>query len=149
MRHWFGDPVRIFASFPHRPRDEVSRTSWIGLYILAYANVLPLPICDDVWPAPARERAAARFGNPPGVSRAHWMARARSDGNYTPPAGPSTIDDERTQKRCWEKPRWNEAWFPDAFAARWRICCRDFETDPQPNMPRHEILLTMALVRCC
>jgi len=149
MRHWFGDPVRIFASFRTDPRTKFSHVDGIGLYILEYANGLRCQICDDVWAGPAREGAAEDSGITWRVEGTLGMARGTIGWPKYPARCPSTIDWTTTQNGCWEKPRWNEAWFPDAFAGPMAELLVAIETDTQPNMNGHDNLLTMALVDAC
>lgn len=149
MRHWFGDPARVFASFRTDPRTKFPHVDGIGLYILEYENGLRCQICDDVWAGPAREGAAEDLGITWRVEGTEGMARGTIGWPKYPLRCPSTIDWTTTQLGRWEQPRWDEAWFPDAFAGPMAELLVAIETGIEPNLSGRDNLRTMALVDAC
>ncbi|MFG0268074.1 MAG: Gfo/Idh/MocA family protein [Rhodopirellula sp. JB055] len=149
MRYWFGDPVRIFASFRTDPRTTFPHVDGIGLYILEYANGLRCQICDDVWAGPAREGAAEDLGITWRVEGTKGMARGTIGWPKYPLRNPSTIDWTTTDIGRWEQPRWDQVWFPDAFAGPMAELLVALETGVEPNLSGRDNLRTMALVDAC
>jgi predicted dehydrogenase len=64
------------------------------------------------------------------------------------PAGsPSTIDwTTRAMDGAWERPRWEERWFPQAFAGTMGQLMRAIQEDAEPAISGRTTLGTMALV---
>ena len=118
FRYWLGDPDRVLASTRPDPRTKFAHDDGINLYILEY---------DD---GARASRLGRRLGRPgprggrrptsasAGASRGPtaWPS-ARSAGPAGPPGSParSTTRPSRDDG-TWHRPRWPEAWFPDAFA---------------------------------
>ncbi|MDA1215004.1 MAG: Gfo/Idh/MocA family oxidoreductase, partial [Planctomycetota bacterium] len=151
FRYWFGDPVRVFASVRTDPRTEqkFKHTDGICLYILEYANGFRASSCDDVWTGPALEGAEKEIG-------IHWRIEGR-DGlakgtigwpEYPKPT-PSTLDWTSIHSKGWQRPRWNEVWFPDAFAGPMADLLCALEENREPELNGEDNLRTMALVEAC
>ncbi len=149
MRYWFGNPTRVFASFRSDPRTKFDHIDGIGLYILEYENGMRCLICDDVWAGPAREGAAADFGIRWRVEGTTGMARGTIGWPDYPARTPSTIDITTIQSDQWYSPRWDEVWFPDAFAGPMAELLVALETQTSPSMHGRDNLMTMALVDAC
>ncbi|MCA9138245.1 MAG: Gfo/Idh/MocA family oxidoreductase [Planctomycetales bacterium] len=149
MRFWFGNPSRVFASFRTDPRTKFPHTDGIGLYILEYDSGLRCMICDDVWAGPAREGAAEDIGIHFRVEGTLGMAKGEIGWPKYPQRAPSTLDYTTTKSPQWHCPRWNEVWFPDAFAGPMAELLVALETDTQPAMSGKDNLSTMALVDAC
>jgi predicted dehydrogenase len=59
---------------------------------------------------------------------------------------PSTIDYSTiADAGLWHRPRWPEAWFPDAFAGTMGGLLRALETGEPPDIPGRDNLKTIAL----
>lgn len=149
MRFWFGDPARVYASFTADPRTKFPHVDGIGLYILEYASGLRCLICDDVWTGPAREGAAAEIG-------IHWRVEGTSGTALGtigwpryPERCPSTIDFTTIELGTWQRPRWNEVWFPDAFIGPMAELLVALETGTPPSLSGEDNLRTLALVDAC
>ena len=121
-------------------------TDGINLYVLEYANGARASGWDDVWAGPASEGAAAadrrqmalRRHPGPGLGAIGWPGwpdRVPSTIDY------STIGDPGT----WHRPRWEETWFPDAFAGTMGSLLHAVETGKQPDIPGSDNLKTIAL----
>jgi PAS domain S-box-containing protein len=146
FRYWLGDPARVLASTRSDPRTEFPHSDGINLYVLEYEGGARAAGWDDVWTGPAREGAAAeiavkwRFEGTRGLALGvigwpGWPNRIPSTIDY------STIHDSGT----WHRPRWEEAWFPDAFAGTMGSLLHAVETESEPDIPGSDNLKTIAL----
>ncbi|WP_422926901.1 Gfo/Idh/MocA family protein [Singulisphaera sp. PoT] len=146
FRYWLGDPQRVLASTRPDPRTKFSHADGINLVILEYANDARASCWDDVWNGPAREGAASdigirwRFEGTTGIALGTigwpgWPARTPSTLDY------STIAD----RGQWHRPRWLEAWFPDAFAGTMAGLLRSLEAGTEPDISGRDNLRTIAL----
>jgi predicted dehydrogenase len=63
-----------------------------------------------------------------------------------PERRPSTLDSSTTTSGGWQRPRWPEAWFPDAFIGPMAELLRDLEGTAPATATGADNLLTMALV---
>lgn len=151
FRYWFGDPQRIYASVRPDPRTAFKHTDGICLYILEYKNGLRAMACDDVWAGPAREGAGEDIGIAWRIEGEQGMARGTVGWPKYPAREPSTIDftttrDARDGVAQWHQPRWQEAWFPDAFIGPMAELLIAMEKGQPPSMSGEDNLKTMALV---
>lgn len=149
MRFWFGNPSRVFASFRTDPRTQFPHTDGIGLYILEYESGLRGMICDDVWTGPAREGAAEDIGIHYRVEGTEGLAKGEIGWPKYPDRSPSTLDYTTIKSGQWNRPRWDQVWFPDAFAGPMAELLVALETNSQPAMSGEDNLATMALVDAC
>jgi predicted dehydrogenase len=145
FRYWLGDPLRVLASTGPDPRTSFPHTDGINLTILEYDEARA-SAWDDVWSGPVREGAAGAIG-------IHWRfegTRGLALGAIGWPGWPdrvpstldySTIDD----KGAWHRPRWPEAWFPDAFAGTMAGLLCALESRTEPDIPGRDNLRTIAL----
>jgi predicted dehydrogenase len=150
FRYWLGDPIRVLASRVLASTRPDPRTSFphfdgINLYILEYEEARASS-WDDVWSGPVREGAAAeigigwRFEGTRGLAVGTigwpgWPGRVPSTLDY------STIDDQG----AWHRPRWPEAWFPDAFSGTMAGLLRALESGTEPDISGRDNLRTIAL----
>jgi len=146
FRYWLGDPVRVLASTRTDPRTKFAHEDGINLYILEYENGVRASGWDDVWAGPAQEGAGSsisvrwRFEGTEGLALGEigwpgWPRRVPSTIEYT------TIHDEG----AWQRPRWHEAWFPDAFALPMQTLLHAVATGAEPEIPGRDNLKTIAL----
>ncbi len=146
FRYWLGDPTRVLASTRPDPRTRFPHEDGINLYILEYQNGARASGWDDVWSGPSREGAGSsttvrwRFEGTEGLAIGEigwpgWPERVPSTIDYT------TVHD----RGGWHRPRWKEAWFPDAFAGTMGGLLRALETDAEPDIPGRDNLKTIAL----
>lgn len=149
FRFWFGDPVRVFASVRPDPRTRFAHEDGICLYILEYASGLRVLGCDDVWAGPAREGAAPDLGIRYRIEGTMGLARGTIGWPDYPARTPSTLDYTTTAARVWHQPRWNEVWFPDAFAGPMAQLLCALEDHATPAINGDDNLRTMALVEAC
>ena len=145
LRFWFGTPERIFTSVRPDPRTRFPHEDGICLSVLEYASGLRCQSLEDVWAGPAREGAAAdsfvRFR----VEGTGGMALGDIGWPAWPERRPSTLD-VTTTRGGWQRPRWPEAWFPDAFIGPMAELLRDLEGTAPAVATGEDNLLTMALV---
>jgi predicted dehydrogenase len=148
FRYWLGDPARVLASTRPDPRTGFDHADGLNLYILEYESGARASSWDDVWAGPAREGSGAaaeigirwRFEGTRGLALGTigwpgWPERVPSTIDYT------TIDDGPV----WHRPRWPEAWFPDAFAGPMAGLLRALEAGTEPDISGRDNLRTLAL----
>lgn len=152
LRYWFGDPQRVFASVRPDPRTsaQFKHSDGICLYILEYADGLRASGWDDVWTGPAREGAAADHGIRWRVEGTTGAARGTIGWPEYPRRVPSTLDFTTIARGPrWISPRWNEVWFPDAFAGPMAELLCALEEGRPSALSGRDNLRTMALVDAC
>ena len=154
FRFLFGEPARVYASVRPDPRTDFPHTDGICLYILEYENGLRAAAWDDVWTGPAREGAAADLGIHWRIEGTTGTARGTIGWPDYPQRVPSTLDYTTTTgisttsgtAGVWIRPRWDEVWFPDAFAGPMADLLIALEENRLPETSGTDNLLTMALV---
>jgi hypothetical protein len=126
------------AKFPH---DD-----GLNLYILEFASGARASSWDDVWAGPAREGAAAEIGIRWRVEGTEGLALGTIGWPGWPARVPSTLDYSTTRDSGqWHRPRWTEAWFPDAFAGTMAGLLCALETGETPDISGADNLKTIAL----
>jgi predicted dehydrogenase len=148
FRFWFGDPDRIFASTRPDPRTKFPHTDGICLYILEYDdNSMRASAWDDVWSGPALEGAGDDIAIRWRVEGTKGLARGTIGWPKYPERTPSTLDYTTIEDNGeWHEPRWNEVWFPDAFAGPMAELLVALENNELPSLIAADNLKTMALV---
>jgi predicted dehydrogenase len=152
FRYWLGNPQRVYCSTRPDPRTEAQfeHQDGICLYILEFSNGARATAWDDVWAGPAREGAAADIGIGWRVEGTEGMARGTIGWPSYPERTPSTLDYTTIHDDGqWHSPRWQEVWFPDAFAGTMAQLLVALETGNEPEISGQDNLLTMALVDAC
>lgn len=151
FRFWFGDPTRVIASIRPDPRTSRSfaHEDGICLTILEYDTpVGPGLRClalDDVWAGPAREGSEADCGVTFRVEGTLGLAKGTIGWPAWPERRPSTLD-WTTTAGGWHRPRWSEAWFPDAFVGPMAELLRDLEGTEPASCTGRDNLVTLAVV---
>jgi len=148
FRFWFGDPDRVYASVRPDPRTRFPHSDGICLYVLEYdRSGLRAAAWDDVWAGPAREGAGEDIAIRWRVEGTSGMARGTIGWPKYPARNPSTLDYTTTDDQgAWHSPRWDEVWFPDAFAGPMAELLVALETGEAPSLSGEDNLGTMALV---
>jgi predicted dehydrogenase len=148
FRYWFGEPDRIFASVRPDPRTAFAHTDGIVLYVLEYdRSGLRASAWDDVWTGPAREGAAGDIYIRWRVEGTRGLARGTIGWPHYPVRTPSTLDWTTVEDGgAWHSPRWEEVWFPDAFAGPMADLLLALEKGVEPPISGDDNLATMALV---
>jgi predicted dehydrogenase len=145
FRYWLGDPARVLASTRPDPRTRFVHQDGINLYILEYENGARAASWDDVWAGPAREGAAPDIGIRWRVEGTEGLAIGTIGWPGWPDRVPSTIDYTTTADGQWHRPRWPEAWFPDAFSGPMAGLMRAIESGTEPDVSGRDNLRTIAL----
>ena len=152
FRGWFGTPRRVFTSVRTDPRtlERFRHDDGICLSILEYDSGLRCSTLEDVWAGPAREGAEAdcfvRFR----VEGTRGLALGEVGWPKYPARTPSTLDWTTVHAvdgaAGWQRPRWEEAWFPDAFVGPMAELLRDLEGSVPAVATGEDNLETMGLV---
>jgi predicted dehydrogenase len=145
FRYWLGDPVRVLASTRMDPRTRFAHRDGINLYILEYESGARASAWDDVWAGPAREGAASDIGIRWRFEGTEGLALGTIGWPGWPDRVPSTIDYTTTRDGRWHRPRWPQAWFPDAFTGPMAGLMRALESGTEPDISGRENLKTIAL----
>ena len=145
FRYWLGTPDRVLASTRPDPRTQFKHVDGINLYILEYDSGVRAAAWDDVWAGPCREGAGSDIGIRWRVEGTEGMAVGTIGWPGYPERVPSTIDYTTKTQPEWVRPRWNEAWFPDAFAGPMLELIEAIETGSEPAISGRDNLETLAL----
>jgi predicted dehydrogenase len=146
FRYWFGDPARVLASTRPDPRTTFDHFDGINLYILEYDDGARAAAWDDVWAGPAREGSAPDIAIRWRIEGTRGLALGTIGWPGWPERTPSTLDYSTVDEPgVWHRPRWREAWFPDAFAGTMAGLLRAIELDREPDIPGRDNLKTLAL----
>jgi predicted dehydrogenase len=145
FRYWLGDPIRVLASTRPDPRTKFPHSDGINLYLLEYAEARA-SAWDDVWGGPVREGSAAAIGIDWRFEGSHGLALGTIGWPGWPDRVPSTIDFSTVNDQgTWHRPRWPEAWFPDAFSGTMAGLFRALESGTEPDISGRDNLHTIAL----
>jgi predicted dehydrogenase len=146
FRYWLGEPERVLASTRPDPRAQFAHQDGINLYILEYAAGARASSWDDVWAGPAHEGAGSAIAVRWRVEGTDGLALGTIGWPAWPERVPSTIDYSTIHDAgAWHRPRWTEAWFPDAFAGTMGGLLRALETGAEPDISGRDNLKTIAL----
>jgi predicted dehydrogenase len=146
FRYWLGDPARVLASTRPDPRTQFPHTDGVNLYILEYDSGGRASAWDDVWCGPAREGSAAEIGIRWRIEGTEGIAIGTIGWPGWPQRVASTLDYSTTRDQgAWHRPRWTQAWFPDAFAGTMAGLLRALETGTEPDISGRDNLATIAL----
>lgn len=147
FRYWLGNPVRVMASTRSDPRTSFPHTDGINLYILEFASGARASAWDDVWTGPCREGSGGDIGIRWRVEGTEGIARGTIGWPSYPARTPSTLDyTTREMSGTWQQPRWDRAWFPDAFRGTMGELLLALQTGTAPSISGEDNLLTMTLV---
>lgn len=146
FRYWLGDPSRILASSRPDPRTSFAHRDGINFYILEYSGGARASAWDDVWAGPAHEGCPTELYVRWRVEGTDGYARGEIGWPSWPARRPSTIDYATLlDGGRLHQPRWNLAWFPDAFAGPMAGLLRAIENRSIPDIDGRDNLRTVAL----
>lgn len=140
FRFLFGEPERIMVSVRNDPSWDFPHEDGMGFYILEYADGLRAIGIDNcfTWDDGGIEWR---------VEGTEGIAKGTIGWPDYPAGSPSTIDwTTRSLAGEWQRPRWREQWFPDAFAGTMGQLLRAVEEGSEPEISGRDNLHTMALV---
>ncbi len=146
LRYWLGNPERVMASTRPDPRTTFPHEDGINLYILEFGDGARASSWDDVWGGPAREGAGQDIFVRWRVEGTLGVAKGTIGWPGWPARVPSTIDfTSIADAGTWYRPRWDEAWFPDAFSGTMAGLLRAIETGTEPDISGEDNLKTIEL----
>ena len=146
FRFWLGEPERVLASTRPDPRTKFPHEDGINLYLLEFRNGARASAWDDVWAGPAKEGAGQDIAVRWRVEGTEGLALGTIGWPAWPARQPSTIDYSRVgDAGAWFRPRWPEAWFPDAFAGTMAGLLRAIEDGTEPDISGRDNLKTLEL----
>jgi predicted dehydrogenase len=145
FRYWLGEPIRVLASTRPDPRTKFDHQDGVNLYILEFDGGARASSWDDVWAGPAREGSAADLFVRWRVEGTRGLAVGSIGWPRWPEPCPSTIDYSTVDDGAWHRPRWPEAWFPDAFAGPMAGLLRAVGSGGEPDISGRDNLRTIAL----
>ncbi len=140
FRYQFGDPERILVSIRNDPSHDFAHEDGMAFYILEYANGLRAIGLDNCYTW-ADHNIQWRVEGTEGIAKG-------TIGWPDYPAGsPSTIAwTTRAMEGAWERPSWDEWWFPQAFKGTMGQLMRAIQEDAEPEISGRTTIGTMALV---
>ena len=140
FRYQFGDPERILVSVRSDPSHDFAHEDGMAFYILEYAGGLRAVGLDNCY-------TWADHGIQWRVEGTEGIAKGTIGWPDYPAGSPSTIDwTTRAMNGEWERPRWEERWFPQAFKGTMGQLMRAIQEDAEPAISGRTTLGTMALV---
>ena len=140
FRYLFGDPDRIMVSVRSDPRTDFAHTDGMAFYILEFPNHLRAIAIDNCF-------SWADQGIEWRVEGTEGIAKGTIGWPDSPDGSPSTIDfTTNHQPGYWFQPRWDERWFPHAFAGTMGQLLRAVDEQVEPELSGRDNLKTMALI---
>jgi predicted dehydrogenase len=140
FRFLFGDPERIRASVRPDPSHDFPHEDGLAFYILEYADGLRAVSIDNCF-------TWADFRIEWRVEGTEGIAKGTIGWPDYPKGSPSTIQwTTRAMNGAWERPAWDERWFPQAFIGTMGQLMRAIQEDDEPEISGRTTLGTMALV---
>src|SRR5689334_13209460 len=147
FRFWLGTPDRVLASTRPDPRTAFPHEDGLNLYVLEYDRGPRAAAWDDVWAGPAREGTEPDLGIRWRVEGTEGVATGTIGWPGYPARVPSTLDfaSRHVAGGAWQRPRWEEVWFPDAFAGPMAELLCALEDGTTPDLSGRDNLATVAL----
>ncbi|MFN0153644.1 MAG: Gfo/Idh/MocA family protein [Gaiella sp.] len=140
FRFQFGDPKAILCSVRNDPSWDFPHEDGMAFYVLEYESGLRCVGSDDCF-------TWADGGIEWRVEGTDGIAKGTIGWPDYPAGSPSTIDYHlRSEGDVWHRPRWDERWFPQAFAGTMAQVMEAIQTGSEPAVPGHDNLRTMALI---
>jgi predicted dehydrogenase len=146
MRHWFGDPERVFCSVRPDPRTEFPHQDGICTYILEYANGMRAVIIDDVWTGPAKEGAPADIRIEWRIEGFDGLAIGGIGWCKDPYTSPSAMRYGRKGDAAMQVAALDGSWFPDAFAGTMGDVLQALDSGGDCALSGEDNLKTLALI---
>lgn len=146
MRHWFGDPDRIYCSTRPDPRTNFPHSDGICTSILEYDSGFRAVIIDDVWTGPAKEGCPADLKIEWRIEGLDGVAIGNIGWCQDPYTTPSTLRYAAKGDADFIHPQLTGSWFPDAFAGTMGQLLIALETSTPPALTALDNLKSLALV---
>ncbi|MFM8273460.1 MAG: Gfo/Idh/MocA family protein [Gemmata sp.] len=145
FRYWLGTPERVLASTRPDPRTTFPHRDGINLYILEYATGARACSWDDVWAGPCKEGAAGDIGIRWRIEGTEGLMQGTIGWPMYPARAPSTLEFSTKQSGGWQRPAWDDVWFPDAFVGTMAQLLVAVEQGTEPEISGRDNLETVAL----
>lgn len=147
LRHWFGNPDRVYCSTRSDPRTTFPHSDGICTTIFEYDETgMRAVIVDDVWTGPAREGCPADIRIEWRIEGLDGLAIGNIGWCQDPYTTPSTVRYARKGDSLFTTPKLKESWFPDAFADTMGQLLVALESGDPPAIDARDNLHTLALV---
>jgi len=149
FRYLFGDPEKITALCRTDPRTKFPHTDGIVQFTYQYLGGLMATSLDDVWAWP-EEPAEKDLYIKWRVEGLKGMATGTIGWPSYPKHTPSTLRlTSRDYPQGWLEPKWETAWFPDAFRGTMASLLRAVESGQTPEISAADNITTIACVEAC
>lgn len=149
FRYLFGDPSKITAVCRTDPRSQFKHTDGIVQFTYKYDNDMMATSLDDVWAwpnDPCEKDIYIKWR----VEGLKGMATGTIGWPKYPEHCPSTLRlTSSDYPGGWIEPKWDTAWFPDAFRGTMASLLRAIETGTQPEISARDNINTIACVEAC
>ena len=140
FRYQFGDPERILVSVRNDPSQDFEHLDGIAIYVLEYANGLRAVGLDNCYTW-SDHNIQWRVEGTEGIAKGTIGWPDYPDGS------PSTLMwTTRAREGSWERPSWDDQWFPQAFKGTMGQLMRAIQEDAEPAISGRTTIGTMALV---
>jgi len=149
LRYLFGNPKAITAVCRTDPRTKFKHTDGIVQLTYQYENGMRATIFDDVWAwpgEPCKKDTYSRWR----VEGLDGMALGEIGWPQYPEICPSTF--KATCKKypnLWLEPKWDTAWFPDAFIGTMANLLCTIEEHSQPEVTAEDHSISIACAEAC
>ena len=149
FRYLFGDPAKITAVCRTDPRTPFPHTDGIVQFTFQYDGGMMATSLDDVWAWP-EEPAQKDIYIKWRVEGMKGMASGTIGWPLYPRHTPSTLRlTSRDYPKRWLEPKWDTAWFPDAFRGTMASLLRAVESGREPEIGAVDNITTIACVEAC
>ena len=135
----------MLASTRPDPRTKFPHRDGINLYILEYASGARASSWDDVWTGPSKEGVAGDMGIKWRIEGTDGLMQGAIGWPKYPARTPSTLEFSTCDSGGWQKPRWDDVWFPDAFVGTMAQLLVAVEDGTEPEIGGYDNLETIAL----
>jgi predicted dehydrogenase len=146
LRHWFGEPQRIYCSARPDPRTPFPHADGICTYVLEYASGLRCVGIDDIWTGPAREGCPSDIAIRYRIEGTRGLAMGEVGWCKDPYTSPSSVRHATIGDPSFADAKMAGSWFPDAFAGTMGQLLLALERGEAPAISGRDNLRTMALV---
>lgn len=149
FRYLFGDPAKITALCRTDPRTKFPHTDGIVQFTYQYENGMMATSLDDVWAWP-EEPAEKDIYIKWRVEGMKGVATGTIGWPLYPQHVPSTLRlTSKEYPHQWLQPKWDTAWFPDAFRGTMASLLRAVESGEVPEISAKDNITTIACVEAC
>jgi predicted dehydrogenase len=148
LRFLFGDPVDIFTAARPDPRTAFAHRDGIVASTIRFESGLMAVSLEDVWSGPREPGFVGDIYIKWRVEGTDGLAQGTIGWPDYPKASPSTLRyvSRRDTGGEWVEPRWESAWFPDAFAGVMEQLQYALRSGTPPVLDGKDNVKSMALI---